>query len=78
MRPTEKRGEPVESLDRDMTTTESTTHRRKREAILGRDGIDGGVNPDNVQETGDPGEALRTSYQRKTELGLTRLLLDHD
>jgi hypothetical protein len=53
MRPTKKRREPVEPLDRDMTTTKSTTHRREREAILGRDRIDGGLDPDNVQEPGD-------------------------
>ena len=53
MRLTEKRREPVEPLDRDMTTTKPTTQRRERDAVLGSNGIDGGFNPDNVQEPGD-------------------------
>jgi hypothetical protein len=50
---TEKRRELVESLDRDMPTSKPTAQRRERDAVLGSDGIDGGVNPDNVQEPGD-------------------------
>ena len=53
VRLTEKRREPVESLDRNMTTTKPTAHRRERETVLGIDGIDGGFNPDNVQRPGD-------------------------
>lgn len=53
MRLPEKRREPVESLDHDMTTTKPTAHRRERDAVLGIDGIDGGFKPDNVQEPGD-------------------------
>jgi len=53
VRLSEKRREPVESLDRDMPTTKPTTQRRERDAVLGIDGIDGGFNPDNVQEPGD-------------------------
>ena len=53
VRLSEKRREPVESLDCDMTTTKPTTYRRERDAVLGRDGIDGGFNPENVQEPGD-------------------------
>jgi hypothetical protein len=53
VRLSEKRREPVESLDCDMTTTKPTTYRRERDAVLGRDGIDGGLNPENVQEPGD-------------------------
>lgn len=49
----EKRREPVESLDHDMPTTKSTAHRRERDAVLGIDGINGGVNPDDVQEPYD-------------------------
>jgi len=36
-----------------MTTAKPTTRRRERETVLGSDGIDGGFNPDNVQEPGD-------------------------
>ena len=53
MRLAEKFCEPVEALDRDMTTTKPTTQRRERDAVLGSDGIDGGFHPDNVQEPGD-------------------------
>jgi hypothetical protein len=49
----EERREPVEPLDRDMTTSEPTAHRRERETVLGIDGIDGGFNPENMQEAGD-------------------------
>jgi hypothetical protein len=53
VRLTEKRREPVESLDGDMPTMKPTAQRRERETVLGIDGIDGGFNPDNVQEAGD-------------------------
>jgi hypothetical protein len=46
----EERREPVEPVDHDMATTKSAAHRRERDAVLGIDGIDGGFNPDNVQE----------------------------
>lgn len=49
----EERREPVESLDHAMTTPKAAAHRRERDAVLGVDGIDEGVNPDNVQEPGD-------------------------
>jgi hypothetical protein len=45
--------EPVESLDRDMLATKPTPHRRERDAVLGSNRIDGGFNPENVQEPGD-------------------------
>jgi len=48
MRLAEERGEPVESLDRDMTPSKSTTQRRERETVLGSDGISGGFDPHNV------------------------------
>jgi hypothetical protein len=53
VRLTEKRRELVESLDRDMMTTKPTTQRRERDAVLGCNGIDGGFNPDYVEEPSD-------------------------
>jgi hypothetical protein len=42
--------EPVEPLDHRVPTPKPAAQRRERDAVLGIDGIDGGVNPDNVQE----------------------------
>ena len=36
-----------------MPTPKLTAHRRERDAVLGSDRIDGGVNPANVQEPSD-------------------------
>ena len=51
--PTEKRRQPVESLDRDVTTMKPAAERSKRETVLGSDGIEGGFDPDDVQEPGE-------------------------
>ena len=48
----EERREPVEPVDHRVPTPKPAAQRRERDAVLGRDGIDGGVNPDNVQEPG--------------------------
>ena len=53
MRLPEKRREPVEPVDHRVPTPKPPAQRRERDALLRSDGIDGGVNPDNVQEPGD-------------------------
>ena len=40
-------------MDGRVPTPKPAAHRRERDAVLGDNGIDGAVNPDNVQESGD-------------------------
>jgi hypothetical protein len=42
--------EPVKPLDHRVPTPKPAAQRGEGDAVLGIDGIDGGVNPDNVQE----------------------------
>ena len=49
----EERREPVEPVDHRVPTPKPPAQRRERDAVLRSDGIDGAVNPDNVQEPGD-------------------------
>jgi len=45
--------EPVKPLDHRVPTPKPAAQRGEGDAVLGIDGIDGGVNPDNVQEPRD-------------------------
>ena len=76
MRLTEERREPVEPLDRDMTTTKPTTQGRERDAVLGSDGIDGGLNPDNVQEPSDFADLAADSRREQVPEGEQEVLAE--
>jgi hypothetical protein len=76
VRLTEERREPVEPLDRDMTTTKPTTQGRERDAVLGGNGIDGGFNPDNVQEPSDFADLAADSRRERVPEGQQEVLAE--
>jgi hypothetical protein len=76
VRLTEERREPVEPLDRDMTTTKPTTQGRERDAVLGSNGIDGGFNPDNVQEPSDFADLAADSRHERVPEGEEEVLAE--
>jgi hypothetical protein len=76
VRLTEERREPVVPLDRDMTTTKPTTQGRERDAVLGSNGIDGGFNPDNMQEPSDFADLAADSRQERVPEGEQEVLAE--
>ena len=64
MRLAEERREPIESLDCDMPTPKPAAHR----------GIDGGVNPENMQEAGDLADHPMPMVGRAAGPAFTKIL----
>jgi hypothetical protein len=60
-------------LDRDMTTTKATTQGRERD---GTNGIDGGFNPDNVQEPSDFADLAADSRHERVPEGEQEVLAE--